>query len=121
MWKRQRMPTTGQRRAVRFRDPLANKTVMECRVCPLPCNTHAPVDALYEVDERQGFCPGGTFLNEMSLLIARCCLILSMRLLVDGAPEFFRFLVQVLTPGSVDFFGQQVANTGVYLVAIRPG
>src|SRR6476646_9621687 len=55
---------------------------MECRVCPLPCNTHTPVDALYEVDERQGFCPGGTFLNEMSLLIARCWLILSMRLLL---------------------------------------
>ena len=88
----------------------------------------------------RGFCPDGTFLIEMSLLIARClvaephrhlfkkqpetarcCLILSMRLLVDGAPEFFRFLVQVLAPGSVDFFGQQVANTGVYLVAIRPG
>ena len=59
--------------------PLANKTVMECRVCPLPCNTQ---DALYEVAERQGFCPGGTFLNEMSLLIVRCCLILSMRLLL---------------------------------------
>jgi hypothetical protein len=27
-WKRQRMPTTGQRRSERFRDPLANETVM---------------------------------------------------------------------------------------------
>jgi hypothetical protein len=74
----------------------------QCRVCPLPCNTHTRPSTRYtkSMSDMRGFCPGGTFLNELSLLIAhcsvaepspayfkkqpetaRCCLILSMRLL----------------------------------------